>query len=158
MTNHCFSRLTEPPDAPSGPCADTWAHPAPPRVAAPRYTTLTPFPRRMCLRAGGKLPCTAKTCLASESKNAGTHEANTHTRTCPRHQLTAIASPSTTRGARECHYFACPGWVCFYRDKVPSVPLNDLLCVSSFCMMLRLCCHEQARCAVNQPTTVLLSI
>ena len=23
------------------------------------------------------------------------------------------------------------GWVCFYRDKVPSTPLNDLLCVSS---------------------------
>ena len=23
------------------------------------------------------------------------------------------------------------GWVCFYRDKVPSMPLNDLLCVSS---------------------------
>ena len=117
------------------PCADTWAHPAPPRAAAPRHTTLTPFPRRMCLQAGGKLPCTAKTCLASESKNAGTHEAKTHTRTCPRHQQTAIASPSTTRGARECHYFACPGWVCFYRDKVPSIPLNDLLCVSSFCMM-----------------------
>ena len=142
LTNHCFSRLvvnrapelpqTEPLDA---PCADTWAHPAPPRVAAPRHTTLTPFPRRMCLQAGGKLPCTAKTCLASESKNAGTHEAKTHTRTCPRHQQTAIASPSTTRGARECHYFACPGWVCFYRDKVPSIPLNDLLCVSSFCMM-----------------------
>ena len=56
---------TEPLDA---PCADTWAHPAPPRAAAHRHTTLTPFPRRMCLQAGGKLPCTAKTCLASESK------------------------------------------------------------------------------------------
>ena len=56
---------TEPSDA---QCADTWAHPAPPRVAAPRHTTLTPFPRRMCLQAGGKLPCTAQTCLAFESK------------------------------------------------------------------------------------------
>ena len=68
---------TEPLDA---PCADTWAHPAPPRTAAPRHTTLIPFPRRMCLQAGGKLPCTAQTCLAFESKNAGTNQAKTHTR------------------------------------------------------------------------------
>ena len=37
------------------PCAYTWAHPAPPRVAAPRHTTLTPFPCRLCLQAGGKI-------------------------------------------------------------------------------------------------------
>ena len=34
------------------------------------------------------------------------------------HQQTAIASPSTMHGARECHYFACPGWVCFYCAQV----------------------------------------
>ena len=33
---------------------------APPRVAAPRHTTLTLFSRRLCLQAGGKLPGTRR--------------------------------------------------------------------------------------------------
>ena len=76
---------------PDAQCADTWAHPAPPRFAAPRHATLTPFPRRMCLQAGGKLPCTAQTCLAFESKNASMQQLKRTLAACLYHAMVTLS-------------------------------------------------------------------
>ena len=85
-------------------------------------STLTPFPSRLHPQSDGKClaPARHKCVLAlsgkmqaprapSQTSTMPCHaipcQAKTH---CPRHQQTAIASPSTIHGARECHYFACP--------------------------------------------------